>query len=237
MRFSNGTVELRGKGVDLQLFNNTTRHAARRLQAVRAAQGVLTSLRVGVIGTGAMGGGVVQSLVRAGFPTVVRDIRPEAQDTAVRHGAPPADSPADLARRCDVVVILVVDALEVETVLFGVDGAAGAHPGNRSARLVDGRSCPPGAVGAAHRALRRGIARRARFGGPAKAAEGTMTMMASGDLAVQERVRPVLAAISPPFRARSARAAMRRRSRSSTTSSQPRTPRRGQRSRLPTRSG
>jgi hypothetical protein len=55
--------------------------------------------RVGVIGTGAMGGGVVQSVVRAGFAAIARDIRAEAQDLAVRHGAVPAASAADLARR------------------------------------------------------------------------------------------------------------------------------------------
>ncbi len=48
---------------------------ARRLRAVR---------RVGVIGTGAMGGGVVRSLVRAGVATYARDIRAEAQAAAVR---------------------------------------------------------------------------------------------------------------------------------------------------------
>jgi 3-hydroxyisobutyrate dehydrogenase-like beta-hydroxyacid dehydrogenase len=144
-----------------------------------------------------MGGGVVQSLVRAGFPTVVRDIRPRAQDAAVRHGASAADSPADLARRCDVVIILVVDALEVETVLFGVDGAAAALiPGTvvLASSTVD--PVRPG----------QWVPRVARFGaalldapvsgGPARAAAGTMTMMVSGDPAAQERVRPVLAAIS-----------------------------------------
>ena len=42
------------------------------------------------------------------------------------------DSPAELARACDVVIVLVVDADQVETVLFGADGVATA----RSARLA-----------------------------------------------------------------------------------------------------
>ena len=54
--------------------------------------------RVGVIGTGAMGGGVVQSLVRAGIATIARDIRPRRAGAAVRHGATPASAtPAELA--------------------------------------------------------------------------------------------------------------------------------------------
>jgi 3-hydroxyisobutyrate dehydrogenase len=65
--------------------------------------------RVGVIGTGAMGGAVVQSLVRAGLSVVARDIRQDAQDAAIRHGATAAASPSELARACDLVIVLVVD--------------------------------------------------------------------------------------------------------------------------------
>src|SRR2546428_8964009 len=81
---------------------------------------------VGVVGTGAMGGGVVQSLVRAGVPTCARDIRAEAQDAAVKHGATPCASPAAVACACDAMILLVVDADQIETVLFGTDGAAQA---------------------------------------------------------------------------------------------------------------
>ena len=98
--------------------------------------------RVGVIGTGAMGGGVVQSLVRAGIATSARDIRAEAQARAVapRRRAD-CDSPAALARACDVVIVLVVDADQVETVLFGADGVDhGASARARRARVVDRRS-------------------------------------------------------------------------------------------------
>jgi len=66
--------------------------------------------RVGVIGTGAMGGGVVQSLVRCGVPAVARDIDPEAQARAVVAGAEPSTTPADVAARCDAAILLVVDA-------------------------------------------------------------------------------------------------------------------------------
>jgi 3-hydroxyisobutyrate dehydrogenase len=82
--------------------------------------------RFGVIGTGAMGSGVVASLVRAGVPTFARDIRPEAQAAAVAHGATPCASPAELARACDAIILLVVDAPQIDTVLFGPDGAAPA---------------------------------------------------------------------------------------------------------------
>jgi L-threonate 2-dehydrogenase len=144
-----------------------------------------------------MGGGVVQSLVRAGFPTVVRDIRPATQEAAVRHGASPADSPADLARRCDVVIILVVDASESETVLFGADGAAPALL-PQSVIVASSTVDPAHPAQWAPRIAHYGAALLDApvSGGPAKAEAATMTMMVSGDPAAQERAQPVLAAIS-----------------------------------------
>jgi 3-hydroxyisobutyrate dehydrogenase-like beta-hydroxyacid dehydrogenase len=149
--------------------------------------------RVGVIGTGAMGGGVVQSLVRAGIATSARDIRPEAEARAVGHGAERCDSPAALARACDIVVVLVVDATQVETVLFGEDGVA--HAAARDCVVLVSSTVDPAYVTAlAPRLAVTGIALLDApvSGGPAKAAAGTMTMMVSGDAEAQHRVREVL---------------------------------------------
>jgi 3-hydroxyisobutyrate dehydrogenase len=153
--------------------------------------------RVGVIGTGAMGGGVVQSVVRAGFATIARDIRPEAQDLAVRHGATPASTPAELAGACDVIVILVVDAGEVEAVLFGADGVAAA-PSPATVVLVSSTVDPAYVAALPPRLAPHGIALLDApvSGGPAKAATGTMTMMASGDASALARARPLLEKIT-----------------------------------------
>jgi 3-hydroxyisobutyrate dehydrogenase len=153
--------------------------------------------RVGVIGTGAMGGGVVQSLVRAGVVTFARDIRAAAEAAAVRSGAAPCASPAELARACDAIILLVVDADEIETVLFGADGAAAAlAPG---AIVVASSTVDPAFPAAlAPRLAVSGIALLDGpvSGGPAKAAAGTMTMMVSGDPAALQRMRPILEAIT-----------------------------------------
>jgi len=154
-------------------------------------------LRVGVIGTGAMGGGVVRSLVRAGVATWARDIRAEAQAAAVGNGAAPSASPAELARACDAIIILVVDADQIDTVLFGADGAAAAlAPG---AIVVASSTVDPAFPAAlAPRLAAAGIALLDGpvSGGPAKAAAGTMTMMVSGDPAALQRMRPILDAIT-----------------------------------------
>ena len=153
--------------------------------------------RVGVIGTGAMGGGAVQSLVRAGFVTLARDIRAEAQDLAVRHGALPTASAADLARTADAVIILVVDAEQVETVLFGADGVTTAQPS--TGIVLVSSTVDPAYVGElAPRLAARGIALvdAPVSGGPAKAAAGTMTMMIAGDADACARMHPVLERIT-----------------------------------------
>jgi 3-hydroxyisobutyrate dehydrogenase len=112
---------------------------------------------VGVIGAGAMGIGVVASLVRAGLPTRVRDIRRAAEVQAQALGATCDPSPASLVRACDVSIILVVDAQQVETVLFGPEGAAAALPAGHIVMLAS--TVDPDSRRA--RAARRGARRRA----------------------------------------------------------------------------
>jgi len=73
-----------------------------------------------------MGMGVVRSLIRAGYDTHARDIRVEAEREAAQLGATMHASPAALAGACELVIILVVDAPQIETVLFGDGGAAPA---------------------------------------------------------------------------------------------------------------
>jgi L-threonate 2-dehydrogenase len=152
-----------------------------------------TALRAGVIGTGAMGGGVVQSLVRAGIATSARDILAEAQARAVGHGAAGCASPAEVARASDVVIVLVVDAEQVELVLFGPEGVVSAAARDRLV-LVSSTVDPLYVKDLAPRLAAAGIALLDApvSGGPAKAAAGTMTMMVSGEEAALLRVRHLL---------------------------------------------
>ena len=144
-----------------------------------------------------MGGGVVQSLCRSGVSTFARDIRPEAQDTAAAHGATPCASPAELASKCDAVILLVVDAEQIDTVLFGRDGAAPVLTPD-SIVIASSTVDPAFAASLAPRLAdyRVALLDAPVSGGPAKAAAGTMTMMVSGDESAFARAQPVLAAIT-----------------------------------------
>jgi 3-hydroxyisobutyrate dehydrogenase len=139
-------------------------------------------LRVGIIGTGAMGLGVVQSLVRNGIEVGARDILPRAEAAAVAAGASAFPTPAVLVREYPTVILLVVDAAQIEEVLFGEHGAAPELvPG---AIVIVSSTVPPAYVATL---ASRVAARGARLidapvsGGPRRASDGTMTMMVSGD--------------------------------------------------------
>jgi hypothetical protein len=137
---------------------------------------------VGVIGTGAMGLGVVQSLARAGMAVRARDIRAEAQAAAVACGAVGCASAAAVARDCGIVIILVVDAAEVDTVVFGADGALSAlAPG---AIFILSSTVAPSYVAVLSSRLSGAGVRLVDApvsGGPLRAAAGTMTLIVSGE--------------------------------------------------------
>ena len=137
--------------------------------------------RVGVIGLGAMGMGVAESLVRGGFDVHVFDIRPDAVQKIVDAGGQGHASPADLAEHVDAVLILVVNAAQTEAVLFGEKGAA-AHLAQGSVVIASATVSPEFAENLGARLNAAGL----RFidapvsGGAAKAATGEMSVMASG---------------------------------------------------------
>ena len=150
---------------------------------------------VGVIGLGSMGGGVAQSLLRAGLPTRVCDVRPAVVQSFVDLGAVGCPSPAALGAECDVVIVLVVNADQTEMVLFGDAGAAATM--RRGSVLVMSVTVPPDhAERLAARLAERGILMLDApvSGGAAKAATGEMTIMASGPSEAFSRCEPIFAA-------------------------------------------
>lgn len=89
------------------------------------------SRNVGVIGLGAMGLGVARSLLRAGFRVHACDVRAHVLEAFAAEGGVACATPADVGAQCDVVITLVVNAAQTETVLFGEHGAVAAmKPGS-----------------------------------------------------------------------------------------------------------
>lgn len=85
---------------------------------------------VGVIGLGKMGGPIARHLRRGGYRSIGYDVSPAAIETARGAGVEIAENPADLASKCDLVIVLTAFEEQVEEVIFGPGGAAsGARPG------------------------------------------------------------------------------------------------------------
>lgn len=143
---------------------------------------------VGVIGAGAMGMGVVRSLRRAGVPTLVRDVRVKAEQEAAALGATIAFTPAAVAAGCDITILLVVDAAEVDAVLFGPSGYASA-PRDGAIVVLSSTLAPDYVAALAPRLASAGITLvdAPVSGGPARAHAGTMTVMVAGPQAALVR--------------------------------------------------
>ncbi len=136
---------------------------------------------LGVIGLGSMGLGAALSALRQGVPTWGCDPREEARAGFTAAGGHAAATPAELAPHCDAVLILVVNAAQTEDVLFGANGLVGAlRPGSVviTSATVDPALPPQWESRLAEHGL--WLIDGPVSGGAKKAAEGQMTVMASG---------------------------------------------------------
>jgi 3-hydroxyisobutyrate dehydrogenase len=153
--------------------------------------------RVGVIGLGSMGLGVARSLVRAGFEVHAFDVRREVLEAFGSEGGHPAASPAELGAAVEVVVTLVVNAEQTDEALFGERGAAPRL--SRGSLVMTSATVPPeyaAAVGERLRAAGLLHLDAPVSGGAAKAAEGQLSIMASGSPEAFEKAGAVLDAIA-----------------------------------------
>lgn len=139
---------------------------------------------IGVVGLGSMGYGAALSAHRRGFVTWGIDPRAEARQRFAADGGRVTDRLDTLAAACDVVVVLVVNAAQTEQVLFG-DGVTGGlaqalRPGSVivASATVDPALPPLWEARLAERGLH--LIDGPVSGGAAKAADGQMTVMASG---------------------------------------------------------
>ncbi len=152
---------------------------------------------VGIVGIGAMGWPMACHLQRLGHPPFVRDIDPRAQARAVAQGLKACRSPAELAQQCETVLVVVVDASQIDDVLFDDDGLVQAdRPADapRQTVVLCSTIAPEDTVRFHASLLGRGIdAIDAPIsGGPARADAGTLSMMVAARRDVYARGEPLL---------------------------------------------
>jgi 2-hydroxy-3-oxopropionate reductase len=86
--------------------------------------------RIGFIGLGLMGKHMAGHLVRAGYSVTVHNRSRGAVDELVAQGAQAASNPREVASRSDVVITMLPDSPDVESVALGPNGIVeGSRPG------------------------------------------------------------------------------------------------------------
>jgi len=152
---------------------------------------------IGIVGIGAMGLPIARNLHRRGYPVVVRDLRADAEHEAHAAGMGVCASPCELAQRADIAVVVVVDSAQIDVVLFGDGGIAAQPAPPRRARTVMLCStiAPHDTAAFAQRLGALGIAAidAPISGGPARALDGTMSMMLAAPAATLAPWRSLLA--------------------------------------------
>ncbi|WP_088280931.1 NAD(P)-dependent oxidoreductase [Ideonella sp. A 288] len=152
---------------------------------------------VGVVGIGQMGLGMALRLRDGGRRVVVCDIDPTREALAAAAGAVVVPDPAAVGAAGDVLIVCVVDAAQTEDVLFGTGGAAATlRPG--ACVLLCPTIGPADVERIASRlaGLSLGCLDAPMSGGPARARDGTMSLMVAGEDALFERHRPLLQHLS-----------------------------------------
>jgi 3-hydroxyisobutyrate dehydrogenase len=154
--------------------------------------------RLGYVGLGLMGVPMTRRLLAAGYEVAIWNRSSAKAAALVDVGAKRATSPHDVLTSASIVFMCVTDAAAVEDVIFGPAGFS-AVPG-AGKLVVDFSSIHPDAA--------RSIAARLKAangmswidapvsGGTKGAEEGTLAVMAGGDAADVERIRPYVLAMA-----------------------------------------
>ncbi|HEX4794179.1 MAG TPA: NAD(P)-dependent oxidoreductase [Humisphaera sp.] len=145
------------------------------------------------IGLGIMGGPMAGHLLAAGFPLTVYSRTKSRAENLLSRGAKWAASPAEAASAADVVFICVPDTPDVQAVVQGANGIASVARAGQI--VVDHSTISPTAT----REMADMLAKKgAKFldapisGGDVGARNATLSIMAGGDEAAFNQVKPLL---------------------------------------------
>jgi 2-hydroxy-3-oxopropionate reductase len=144
---------------------------------------------------------MAKHLIAKGYPVVVHNRSRAAVHELVAAGATAGTSPADVARAASVVITMVPDTPDVESVIAGADGVLSTL--RRGSVVIDMSSISPVAtrrLAAAVAAAGSTMLDAPVSGGEIGAVNATLSIMVGGDAAALERVRPILECMGNPER-------------------------------------
>ncbi len=137
---------------------------------------------VGIVGVGNMGGAMARRLLAQGWRVQVRDVDAGKVQALQALGALPAASAAQAAKGCAALIVCVVDAAQIRDVLFGTAGACETLARGTPVLLTP-TIAPTDTQAIAADLVERGLrpVDAPMSGGPARAEDGTMSLMVACD--------------------------------------------------------
>jgi L-threonate 2-dehydrogenase len=152
---------------------------------------------VGIIGVGNMGGAMAANLLAHGWPVRVCDIDASKTQYLSQLGAVVDAHPAEIASQVTLLIICVVDGEQTQDVLFGKFGAVQCLRSGQTVMLCPTIS-PEDVQVCAHQFAALGIETidAPMSGGPARARDGSMSLMLACADAVFEQHKTVLQTLS-----------------------------------------
>jgi 3-hydroxyisobutyrate dehydrogenase-like beta-hydroxyacid dehydrogenase len=155
-------------------------------------------VRVGFIGLGDMGQGIVPRLLAAGHQVTGWNRTADKARPLLDLGMEWADTPRQVAEKAEVVLSIVTDAAAVEAVAVGDDGIVSGLPPDGI--YADMSTIDPDAtrrIAATYAEAGLTMLDAPLSGSPISLEQGKASVMVGGDRAAFERARPVLEAIGP----------------------------------------
>jgi 3-hydroxyisobutyrate dehydrogenase-like beta-hydroxyacid dehydrogenase len=154
----------------------------------------MTIKTVGLIGVGLMGHGIGKNVVEKGFALNVMAHRNRGPvDDLVKRGAKEMTSAAEIAKHSDMVIVCVTGTPQVEAIVHGADGLlAGAKKGLVIADCST--AVPDSTVKLAGECAEKSVhfVDTPMTRTPNEAEAGKLGLMVGGDIAIIDRIRPVL---------------------------------------------
>jgi 3-hydroxyisobutyrate dehydrogenase len=149
-------------------------------------------MKIGYIGLGRMGLPMAERLIAAGHALTVFNRSHAAVERLVAQGAQAGASPQDVARQVEVLFTCLLTPAQCEEIFLGAKGAIhGAHSGQI---FIDTATIDPMTT----RRIAASLAEKGVVlvdapisGGPKGAKAGTLSIMAGGEAAAFEKVRPL----------------------------------------------
>lgn len=152
--------------------------------------------KIGFIGLGIMGMPMSKNLKKAGFDLLAGVRNPARIKEAADSGIAVAESFAQVAQKCDIIVTMLPNSPQVKDLLLGENGIAKeARPGTLFVDMTSGAPGDSREIYAELKKMDLHFIDAPVSGGEPMAVAGTLAIMVGGDEADFERAKPLFAAM------------------------------------------